>query len=145
MIRQAGSVAIGCLEEVSFPDLGLRAIWAKVDTGAYSGAIHCTEVKVVRRAGERILKFQPSGTRPQETTNFHSTYVRSATGHRMRRHIIDTSIVIEGHTYPIHIGVSDRSTMKWPVLLGRRFLREQNILVDVRINQELDDEWETAK
>ena len=138
---------VGCIETVSFPELNVLDVRAKVDTGAYSGALHCTDIKVVRRGilRTRVLKFSPLGGRPQETTDFMSTYVRSATGHRVRRHVVDTQISINGKNYPIRIGLSDRSDMKRPVLLGRRFLRENNILVDVRINEEFDDEGENTK
>jgi hypothetical protein len=138
---------IGCFELVDFPEFGVTGAWAKVDTGAYSGAMHCTDLRVVRRGEgrERVLKFAPLGGKLQETTSFISTYVRSATGHRVRRHVIDTTIVIAGTTYPVRIGLSDRSDMKRPVLLGRRFLRENHMIVDVCINQEFDDEGESTK
>lgn len=138
---------IGCIERVDFPAYGIRGVWAKVDTGAYSGALHCTNIRVVRRGilRTRVLKFSPLDGAPQETTDFMSTYVRSATGHRVRRHVVDTQVAINGKSYPIRIGLSDRSDMKRPVLLGRRFLRENDITVDVRINQEYDDEGENTK
>lgn len=138
---------IGCIERVDFPVYGIKGVWAKVDTGAYSGALHCTDIKIVRRgvSRTRVLKFSPLGGKPQETTDFMSTYVRSATGHRVRRHVVDTQISINDKNYPIRIGLSDRSDMKRPVLLGRRFLRENNILVDVRINEEFDDEGDNTK
>jgi hypothetical protein len=138
---------IGCIETVSFPELNVFDVQAKVDTGAYSGALHCTDIKVVRRGvlRTRVLKFSPLGGTPQDTTEFMSTYIRSATGHRARRHVVDTQIIVNGKSYPIRIGLSDRSDMKRPVLLGRRFLRENDILVDVRINEELDDEGENTR
>lgn len=140
---------IGCIESVSFPDLGVIDVQAKVDTGAFSGAIHCTDIKVFRkvRSGRRILRFTPVGDHGNRTAteDFKETFIRSATGHRVRRFLITTKIVIHDVEYPILIGLSDRSDMKRPVLLGRRFLRENDLLVDVRINQELDDEGENTK
>lgn len=142
-------VVVGCFEPVSFPELGGATIMAKVDTGAFSGALHCTGIKVVRRGvmRKRILKFTPldNGGKEQETDTFFSTYVRSATGHRARRYVIDTSIEIQGKIYPVRIGLADRSEMKSPALIGRRFLRENNIIVDVRRNAEYDDEGENTK
>ena len=140
---------IGCFEPVSFPGIGLMNVIAKVDTGAYSGALHCTDIKVVRReeSGQRILKFTPNGQPDlaQETAKFYQTYVRSALGHRQRRFVVDVEIELAGKTYQTSIGLSDRSDMRRPVLLGRRFLRENNILVDVRANAEYDDEGENTK
>lgn len=140
---------IGCLEYVGFPDLDIQHILAKVDTGAYSGALHCTSIKVVRRGKQRqrILKFIPLGNkgRVQEATEFEETYIRSATGHRQKRFIITTRLQCGGREYLTKIGLSDRRDMRREVLLGRRFLRENGIRVDVRINSELDDEGENTR
>ncbi len=142
-------LVLGCFEVASIPSLGITNELAKIDTGAYSGAIHCTDIKVVRRGAEkrRILKFTPAGD-PKlaaETENFHETYIRSATGHRIKRYIIDTEIELHGKLYPIRIGLSDRTEMKRSILIGRRFLRENNVCVDVRINQELDNEGKNTE
>jgi hypothetical protein len=143
------SKVVGCLEMVSMPALGVSAELAKIDTGAFSGALHCTDVRVVRRGviRKRILKFTPLGNPDlaTETDEFIKTYVRSSTGHRIKRFIIDTTIVLQGQEYPIRIGLSDRSDLKRHVLIGRRFLRQNNLLVDVRINQEYDDEGENSR
>lgn len=140
---------LGCLEKVNFPLLGVSNVWAKIDTGAFSGAIHCSNIRVIARGAkkERILKYTPLGKAKlaAETNTFSATYVRSATGHRVKRYIIDTTIEIAGNEYPIRIGLSDRDKMKRPVLIGRRFLRDNNIVVDVRINQEYDDEGENTR
>ena len=143
------NIYVGCFELVDFPEYQLQSVVAKIDTGAFSGALHCTNIKVVRRGVTRkqILKFIPDG-RPelaQETDKFYQTYVRSAHGHRLKRYVVNTTIKIKGKEYPITIGLSDRSDMKKPVLIGRRFLRENNLLVDVRINAEYDDEGENTR
>jgi hypothetical protein len=140
---------IGAFEYVALPLLGIRSELAKIDTGAYSGALHCTDIKIVRRGliRKRYIKFVPLGN-PElatETDQFFKTYIRSATGHRIKRFLIDTQIELKGKTYPIRIGLSDRSDLKRNVLIGRRFLRENNLLVDVRINQEHDDEGENSR
>jgi hypothetical protein len=59
-------VILGCFEIVSLPDFGLEGVVAKVDTGAFSGAIHCTDIKVVRHGVRRksYLTFTPAG-RPE--------------------------------------------------------------------------------
>ncbi len=138
------SQTVGCFEVVSLPMLGVFNQLAKIDTGAYSGAVHCSDIKVVRRGPNktRILKFTPLGRKrlATETEVFIETYVRSATGHKVKRYLIDTEIELNGQTYPIRIGLSDRSSMSRSALIGRRFLRDNLLTVDVRINQEFDDE-----
>jgi hypothetical protein len=140
---------VGCLEMVSFPELAIDETLAKIDTGAFSGALHCTDIHVVKRGADkrRILKFLPLG-KPElayETDQFEGTYVRSSTGHRVKRYLITTSMVINHHTYQMKIGLSDRADMKREVLIGRRFLRENDLLVDVRRHCELDDEGENTR
>ena len=142
-------ITLGCIETVSIIPFNVHEVTAKVDTGAYSGALHATDIKVIRRGilRKRVLKFTPLGnpTLATETDSFMKTYVRSATGHRVKRYVIDTTIELKGVTYPIRIGLSDRSDMKKEILIGRRFLRENNMLVDVRVNQEYDDEGEQTR
>ena len=122
------SIIIGCFEPVTLPNLGIYNEIAKIDTGAYSGALHCTDIKVVRRGivRKRILKFTPLGN-PKlatETDTFIKTNVRSATGHRAKRYIIDTNIEIKNKMYPIRIGLADRSDLKKSEI-GRASCRER--------------------
>jgi len=134
----------GIVEYVSIPELGINNVLAKIDTGAYSGALHCSSIKeVVRKSdGKKMLRFTPSDNHANTTKLLHykKSYVRSSTGHRVRRYLFDTDIVIKGTAYRIRIGLSNRSDMNYEILIGRRFLRENNILVDVRINKELDSD-----
>lgn len=135
---------IGSFESVVLPELGNTAVVAKIDTGAYSGAVHCTDIKVIEQDGVEKLQFHPYGMKDVtiEMESFRIRMVRSSTGHKVKRYLIDTSIIINSTVYNTTIGLSDRSDLKFEVLLGRRFLREQNILVDTRINQHLDADIE---
>lgn len=131
----------GIVEYISIPQIGYENIPAKVDTGAYSGALHCESIvrTIDPVTNKPTLSFKlPGQEKVIKLTNYFVTYVRSSTGHRVRRYLFDTDIVIKEVTYRIRIGLSDRSDMNYEVLIGRRFLNENNILVDVRRNQELD-------
>lgn len=140
---------IGCLEKVNFPELDVHDAMAKIDTGAYSGALHCHHIKVVKKGDNKksVLTFSTFNNphKIYEVTDYIKTYVRSSSGHRQKRYIINTEIEISGDKYPIQIGLSNRSDLKIPVLIGRRFLRQHHILVDVQINQELDDDGELSR
>ena len=136
----------GIFEHISIPELGINNVLAKIDTGAYSGALHCSRIKeVIRKSdGKKVLRFTPSEnhSNAMELTDYNTVYVRSSSGHRVKRYLFDTDIVIKESVYKIRIGLSNRSDMSFEILIGRRFLRENNILVDVRINQELDIDGE---
>lgn len=137
---------IGAFEYVDIPEFGGKDILAKIDTGAFSGAIHCTDIKLIKRGAlkRKILKFTPFGEEKlaRETTDFKKSHVRVASGHRQRRFIIETDIYLKGERFRVSIGLSDRSDMKYEILLGRKFLKENNMLVDLARNHELDEEWE---
>jgi len=134
----------GICEYVDIPEFGLLNVLAKVDTGAYSGALHCSKIEEIIQESngksKKVLRFIPSDKHAHqiELKKYVKSYIKSSTGHREKRYLFDTKIVIKGVPYDVRIGLSDRSSMNYEVLLGRRFLNQNNILVDVRINQELD-------
>ena len=134
----------GIFEEISIPELGINNVLAKIDTGAYSGALHCSKIEELVEGGKKILRFIPfeDNLNIIETDHYKTVFVRSSNGHRVKRYLFDADIVIKGVAYKIRIGLSDRSDMNFEILIGRRFLRENNILVDVRINQDLDSDGE---
>ena len=137
---------VGSFELVSFPDLGVYDVIAKIDTGAYSGAINCSNIRVTKRwkDGKRILRFKPIGKKAAslEYEDFKEAYVRSATGHRVKRYLIETKLIIKGQEYNTTIGLADRTDMKKHILIGRRFLHDNGIIVDVAVNSEYDDRSE---
>lgn len=139
---EKNQVTLGCIEQVAFPGLSIETVFAKIDTGAYSGALHCQVIETHVKNGQKILRFQPIHDKAPfvETSDYRATWVTSSNGHRHKRYIINTDIVIQGKEYTISIGLADRKEMRIDALIGRRFLRSNNMLVDVRINQELDED-----
>ena len=133
---------VGCLEQVAFPSLKIDEVMAKIDTGAYSGALHCHFYEMVERDGQSILRFQPIHENSEiiETADYKTAYVTSSSGHRDKRYIIETDVLIHGKRYTMSIGLTDRTDLKMDVLIGRRFLRKNNMLVDVRIGAEFDED-----
>lgn len=129
------SKIIGIFEPVRFPDFPqVGMVQAKVDTGAYSGSLHCTTIKEKLIKGEKVLEFSPFDHPEVIATakNFSVREVRSSNG-RQLRYFINTKINIKGHDYPIRMSLADRSQMKRPMLIGRRFLKKHNFLVDVSL------------
>lgn len=118
---------LGTLEEVIFPEFGSKKVVAKIDTGAYSGAIHCE--KIHKKGG--VLYCTPlDGRKLVKFENFGIKYVISSNGARQVRYFVRTKVIIRGNTYSLITSLSDRSKMKWPILIGRRFLSKNNFLID---------------
>ena len=133
---------LGIIEPVGFPELGVSEVHAKIDTGAYSGAIHCESIEEIvdEKTGKKALKVTPidPGYSPIIIPRFARVYAKSSTGHRDWRYIVKTQISVQGEIYSIKIGITQRTMMNVKVLVGRRFIRENNMLVDVTRNQQLD-------
>ena len=129
----------GSIEAVTIPSLGVTTT-AKVDTGAWTGVLHCTNVY----EKDGALHFLPLGNEDLATSvkDFKLRPVRSATGHLVKRYIIPVTLEIKGKTYHTTLGIGDRSEMQREMLLGRKFLIENNILVDVRLTLDQDHEVE---
>lgn len=128
------------LETVDIPSLRVKDIVAKIDTGAWSGALHCTNI--VEKDG--MLFFTPLGERSLRTStaDYVKKNVRSASGHAASRYVIPIEVMIEGQLYSTQIGLSNRRLMRREMLIGRRFLLEHGILVDVSLSREDDIEAE---
>lgn len=142
---KASRTILGAVEPITVPELGIFDVLAKVDTGAYTGALHCEEIHLTKQAGgKQQLQFRPISKRHalQTVTEFRRKRVRSASGHSAQRYIIPVSIIVQGKAYKTHIGLTKRKDMTRQILLGRRFLRENNILVDVSQDDVPEDQTE---
>lgn len=133
-MKQTNPHVLGSFETVSFPDFTvIGQVTAKIDTGAYTGSLHCTKIREEKSEQGIVLHFAPFDHPDVQMSveDFVVRHVRSSNGENQARYFINTTIEIQGKTYPIVLSLADRSEMKWPVLIGRRFLRNNQFLVDV--------------
>lgn len=128
---------IGRADIVDLPELSLFNLSAKVDTGAYTCAIHCSKIKEVDEGGEKYITFRiPSSGEKGSRSGVYklNTYkqknIKSSSGHIEKRYVIKTKIRLFNKTYLTEFSLADRSKMKFPVLLGRKLLRKK-FIVDV--------------
>ncbi|MDH4128951.1 MAG: RimK/LysX family protein [Spirochaetota bacterium] len=128
---------IGRVERVSLPKLNLFDIDAKIDTGAYTSSIHCHHINKLNYDGKNIVQFKildPTNPNYQDIKfqlPIHSEKnVKSSSGESMSRIFIKTPLTIFNKTFKIELSLTDRSKMKYPILLGRKAIRGK-FLVDV--------------
>jgi hypothetical protein len=129
---------IGRRELVDFPDLELFEIEAKVDTGAYTSALHCSDIHEETTAdGTRVICFDlldPSHAAYNHKRFRFSRYslreIKNSFGDVQERYVIRTKIRLYEEEHEAEFSLSDRSDMKYPVLLGRAFIRRRYV-VDV--------------
>jgi len=124
---------IGRREQVDFPDLGVFNITAKIDTGAYTSALHCHDIR--EENGVLYFKVLDPG-HPEHGSTVHHTLsytqkdIKNSFGENERRYIIVTRLKMGKRTLRLTLSLTNRGTMRYPVLIGRRFLKNRYI-VDV--------------
>lgn len=124
---------LGRYDRVDLPELGLSNIHAKIDTGAYSCSLHCSKAEVVNGKLEFILldEEHPEFTGMKFVfKKFEQREIKNSFGEAEMRFIIKTKIRIFKRLINAEFSLSDRGNLKFPVLLGRKILR-QRFLIDV--------------
>ena len=118
---------LGWREWLALPELGLRAIRAKVDTGARSSALHVEYSDSERVDGVEWVRF---GIRPSRRSKVRECRaavvdrreVTDSGGKRTLRVFIRTRLRLGGQCYPIELNLTQRRDMLFPMLLGRTAL-----------------------
>ncbi len=125
---------IGKIEKISILDLELFDLDAKVDTGADSNALHCDEIEIDDQdfVHFKLLdKIHPAyHGRKIILPLYKIKRVRSSNGKLQLRPSIKVAVTFFGKKYQTAITLTDRSDMKYPMLLGKNFLNKR-FLVDV--------------
>lgn len=114
---------------MSLPDLNIDHIKCKVDTGARTSALHAFLVEPLVEDGKQRVRF---GIRPLQSDPsiehicladvLEERIVADSGGHRERRFVIETSIVVCGEPITAEVTLTGRETMRFRMLLGRTAL-----------------------
>jgi len=123
---------IGRREFVSFPLLEINKVEAKIDTGAYTCSIHCNNIILKTEGEKQILTFQLLDDKTYGFEEFTRKKIKNSFGEMEERFIIKTLIVIGGKKIKTTISLSDRESMRYPVLIGRRLLKGK-FIIDVNL------------
>lgn len=129
---------IGRTDKIDFPELELAGIDAKIDTGAYTSSIHCKDIiEVDQQLNCSFL----DPTHPEYNGkcftfyNYDITAVKSSNGNVEIRYAVRTKITLFNKTYNITLTLSSRDDMRFPVLIGRKFLSGK-FLVDPQLENQ---------
>lgn len=123
---------IGRREFVDFPGLQLFGLEAKIDTGAYTSSLHCERIDLKLENGKAVLYFtleQDQG-QPHRFESFSVKRIKNSFGEMEERYVIKTALHLCHKTIRCSISLSNRDSMRYPVLIGRRVLKGR-FLIDV--------------
>lgn len=127
---------IGRNEIIDLPELGMYNIEAKTDTGAETSVLHCEDFEVIEKDGHRYITCHIKPHLDEDeilTLTFpihRERVVKSSFGQTETRHIFLTKIRMFDQLFDIKLSLRDRSSMSYPMLLGRNFISSK-FLVDV--------------
>ncbi|MEP2770809.1 MAG: RimK/LysX family protein [Fulvivirga sp.] len=128
---------IGRSDKVDLPDLDLFDLDAKIDTGAYTSAIHYHHAEVIYRDDVKVLHFtllDPKHPNYNDKSfyfkNFEEREIKNSFGDSEKRFIIKTKLRLFGNDFETEFSLSDRGALKFPILLGRKLLKK-GFVVDV--------------
>ncbi|MFA5831751.1 MAG: sugar-transfer associated ATP-grasp domain-containing protein [Candidatus Paceibacterota bacterium] len=109
---------LGVTEMVTiFGPKGSRTFRAKIDTGAYRSAI---DKDIANELGLLRIK--------------ETVIIKNATGHQ-KRQIFSTAIRIRGHRKETSVSIADRSSLAFPMIIGRQDL--QGFLIDPSLDSDI--------
>jgi len=126
----------GWREWIALPDLDVRWVKAKLDTGARSSAIHAYDLEELSRDGVPWVRFQ---IHPWQRSDLDAVdvelpivdrrVIKSSTGHEEERPVVRTRIRVLDRDLGAELTLTNRDEMGFRMLVGREALRGA-ILVD---------------
>ncbi|MEO8862992.1 MAG: RimK/LysX family protein [Candidatus Saccharimonadales bacterium] len=129
-------ITIGQSEHVDFPGLGLVAVPARIDTGARTSTIWASSV--TEAEGKLTFCLFAEGHPLYDgkiitTRDFGRRIVTPSNGISEERYMVKLSVRLAGKRIKARFTLANRSTQKYPVLVGRNILRGK-FIVDIKHN-----------
>lgn len=129
-------IILGSEEWCSFPELGIPAIKARVDSGAKTSALHAINIAPFIKEGQNWVKFDINPIQNNVKTIIHceaplvdKRIVKSSSGFREQRYVIQSVLDINDCKWVIEMTLTNRDSMGFRMLLGREAMSGR-VLVD---------------
>lgn len=123
------SLRIGWKEYLDLPELGLRRLKGKIDTGARTSTLHVQSLAYLERLADGTsaaeIRLSPSRRHPQRLVTARVCILRhiqvtDSGGHRELRPLVETELVLGPVRKRIFLTLTDRSGMLFRMILGRK-------------------------
>lgn len=127
---------VGNQEWCAFPDLGIPAIKARIDSGAKTSSIHAFNISPFKRDGQSWVSFEVHPLQNNRRTVVRcekpvidKRSIKSSSGISESRYVISAPIKIGGELWDIQLTLANRDSMGYRMLLGREAM-EGKIVID---------------
>ena len=127
---------IGWREWVEFPELGIKQIKAKIDTGARTSALHAFNIETFKTVrGKNKIRFQIHPIQRNNNYILHceadmldKRYVKNSGGDIEYRYIITTTLNMGYKSWLIELTLTNRDAMGFRLLLGRTAINKEFLI-----------------
>jgi len=117
---------VGWKEHAALPDLKIKDVIAKMDTGANLASIDASEIKYSTRSGVKHVNFKVmkrnNTVRKTSAPLAGFKRIKSSNGDVERRPYIKTTLLVDGIAKKIELTLTDRGPMDYTMLIGRKAL-----------------------
>ena len=117
---------VGWKENVALPDLNIKNVIAKIDTGANLASIDAADIKIITRNNVKYVKFKvmKRNNTIRKTSAPLEGYkrIKSSNGDVEKRPYIKTTLLMDGISKRIELTLTDRGPMEYTMLIGRKAL-----------------------
>ncbi len=127
---------VGSEEWLNFPNLGIPAIKARVDSGAKTSSLHADNISMFKRNGTPWVTFEVHPLQNNRRTVIRCEAavvdrrnIKSSNGTIEKRYVINTQLSVADHNWDIELTLTNRDSMGYRMLLGREAMRHR-MLVD---------------
>ncbi|MDH5630436.1 MAG: 30S ribosomal protein S6--L-glutamate ligase [Gammaproteobacteria bacterium] len=117
---------VGSEEWCAFPELGVPAIKARVDSGAKTSSIHAFNIQTFRREGRNWASFEIHPIQNNrrvvircERPIIDKRSVKSSTGISETRYVIASTMRLGDKVWEVELTLANRDSMGFRMLLGR--------------------------
>ena len=117
---------VGWKEHAALPDLKVKDVIAKMDTGANLASIDASEIKYSTKSGVKYVNFKimkrNNTVRKTSAPLAGFKRIKSSNGEVERRPYIKTTLLVDGISKKIELTLTDRGPMDYTMLIGRKAL-----------------------
>ena len=136
LLEHKGLVIIGWREWVCLPNLNIKRIKAKIDTGARTSALHAFDIEEFSDHGRKMVRFKVHPKQRDSSKIVHAIaplvdkrHVKDSHGGVSHRPVILAQAALGPFTWELELTLVNRDPMGFRMLLGRQALRGR-LLVD---------------
>ena len=133
---------IGTTQTIQIKTEGDKDVVAKIDTGADTSSVWASSI--FEKDGALHFKlFSPKSVyysgKEHVTSDYKVSFIKNSFGHGEYRYKVKLRVKINNKLYNVTFSLADRSNSMYPVLIGKRFLKNKFVVDVSKTHNEFED------